>query len=135
MPSTTARILTATMWHHGLRKEIGVHGISSPESTEAAEGEICEVAHSTHTQSVSLHMPHLMDPAIVSHKIKQQVSEKMVNLAIDSTLLTIKHAGGTGLDNNVSSLTPTLISTPSLSPTSSHHSRTPFTARIERTLT
>jgi hypothetical protein len=76
-----------------------------------------------------------MDPAIVSHKIKQQVSEKMVNLAIDSTLLTIKHAGGTGLDNNVSSLTPTLISTPSLSPTSSHHSRTPFTARIERTLT
>ncbi|EMD88661.1 hypothetical protein COCC4DRAFT_40254 [Bipolaris maydis ATCC 48331] len=71
--------------------------------------------------SMSTQLPHLMDPAIISHKIKQQIPAKL-GILVTNTQTMSKHAEGTGLNNSPSSLTTTLVSTPDSSPTSTHRS-------------
>ncbi|EUC48492.1 hypothetical protein COCMIDRAFT_87012 [Bipolaris oryzae ATCC 44560] len=73
-------------------------------------------------ESMSTQVPHLMDPAIISHKIKQQTPAKLGMLITSNTQTTNKHAKGTGLNDSPSSLTARLVSTPDSSPTSTHRS-------------
>lgn len=73
-------------------------------------------------ESVSTQVPHLMDPAIISHKIKQQTPANLGMLVTNITQTIRKHAKGTSLKDSPSTFTSTLVSTPGSSPTSTHRS-------------
>lgn len=73
-------------------------------------------------ESISTQVPHVMDSAIISHKIKQQTPVKLGKVVTKNIQMASKRAKGTDLNDSLSSQAFTLVSTPDSSPTSTHRS-------------